>query len=69
MDSNRRQRDGCKTDSAGNLTLDKIKSIGYSIVRGFRDFKFENTPRIYRISEGIYIRWRNLEYIIYKKEL
>jgi len=69
MDTNRRQRDGCKTDSPGKLTLDKIKSIGYSIVEGFHRFKFENTPRIYRISEGIYIRWRNLEYIIYKKDL
>ena len=68
MDTNGRQGAGGKEDCTRKLALDKIKKWGYSIIKSVNKFVFDNTPRIYRISEGIYIRWRDWEYIIYDRE-
>ena len=64
MDSHGRQGAGDKKTGFRELTLDKINTRSYSIVRNLRKKIFRNVPRIYHIPEGIYIRWRDWEYII-----
>ena len=33
-------------------------------MKKIKKFLFENIPRVYIVKDGIYIRWRDWEYII-----